>query len=181
MAKGRYLGKIITAAVILLLAAGGFLAWKLSVSVPSGATLGGLSGGLVEKENRVTISVFQQGEDGKAQQYTVPLKMYIFRPDGGLTVAVFDEERSAFVTYEPCYVYFVKDDTIYVATTYQHDGQMKDIGQWKVIYKFKVVGGKPYIDDTYIPVTGDEVISYTEDEMTWAEFSSRISAQNAGK
>ena len=169
----RIAKKLIPVGVVLLIAGAIWLYFAVTQSVPRGVTAGGFDCTLVEKEPQIALRL--NGGD----PYELPREMYIFRPDGGLVVAFWDEATMSFISNEPGCAYFVKGDAVYLCNVLNKAREVGTRGEWRVFRKITVSNSMPYFDETFKVYDEEYPITVTQEKRTWDYIESGIKQQLA--
>ena len=136
--------------------------------LPEGGVLGNLDVAMVQIEPEIIHSMWS---DGTAESTTI----YIFRPDGGMSIGSLDIEGSGgFFIPNPGNVYFIKDDKIYCCSVIDKNWKVTDRKTWQVFAVFELRDGKPYIDDNYAVNAYSYPIVLHEDMITWDDFIAQV-------
>ncbi len=141
--------------------------------IPDGAALGNLDVAMAQIEPEIIRSLWN---DQTAESTTI----YIFRPDGGMSIGSLDLAVSGgFYIPEPGNVYFIKDDKIYCCSVVGKNWKVTDRKSWQAFAIFELRDGIPYIDDNYAVNFYDHPIIAHEDIITWNDLIAQVNEKIA--
>ena len=140
----------------------------LKNTVPDDAVLGTLDVALVQIEPTLVLSQF-------TGQTTESTAIYVFRPDGGMSIGALDLEGSGgFYIPEPGSVYLIKDSKLYCCDVVDRNWKVTDRRTWRADAIFELHGQTPYISDNYKVYDHALPLIEHEDVVTWADFIAQV-------
>jgi hypothetical protein len=140
----------------------------LKYRVPDDAVLGNLDVAMIQIEPTVVLSTM-------TGQSTESTNLYIFRPDGGMSIASLDLDGSGgFYVPVPGSIYFIKDNKIYCCDIVDKNWKVTDRRTWQANEIFELRGTVPYISDNFKVNDTNYAFIQHETLTTWADLISQV-------
>ncbi len=162
--KKKLIRTLIVLAVIAALI-GGYLIYRSATTerLPQGAVPGGISGALVESENRTGVHL-------SGETYQIPLRIYVLFEDGGLGVGSWSDDNGCFVLNEPGCAYFVYDGTVYCCVVADEDG-VTAANKWRIFDHWTLTDGRPTLDGYDLLALEDVSLSTPISNLSWPQLA----------
>ncbi len=163
--------------IVVVLVAGAVVVMNrisfLKAKIPDDAVLGNLDIALVQIEPTLIRSVM-------TDQIAKSTNIYVFRPDGGMSIGSLDlEDSGGFFIPEPGSVYFIKDNKLYCCDVVDKNWEVTDRETWQAFAVFELRDGVPYIDDNH--KINDTSFTFIQHDSVhpWLDFISQVNQKIA--